>query len=389
MGWVVDIPVADLLSQEMASFRDGGYAALVFVIAREADTPDLLRGYLADWPSIHDLTGPYIAVLTPAPDGAALIRPGVRARGLALFGDETRDIASGPAAAFRPWVAGTLPGAVAEHAVAVTTVATQLQEYFGIAETMLPCAVVVCPGEQTHVAVALGRRTTVYAFLKEVKTELDPVLARVRQAGAEGERAARVTVAEHRHLHALRTQAGVRRNAESERREQEENRVRLAVELRAVDGDERATECRWFADRMAGDELLTDDESARAARLCASLGQRVAGLSNRERRSLLRRTRRVAERMRTPVPELPAAPADADLAAAETRAREAGANERTWRAALMAAYDEIDIRQAVLAGAARLGMVRADDGLLPWRQTAWPVLALARQPGPAVTTGRG
>jgi hypothetical protein len=44
MGWVVDIPVAELLSHELVPFHDGGHAALVFVIAREADTPDLLRG---------------------------------------------------------------------------------------------------------------------------------------------------------------------------------------------------------------------------------------------------------------------------------------------------------------------------------------------------------
>ncbi|MBB4905586.1 hypothetical protein [Actinophytocola algeriensis] len=71
------------------------------------------------------MTGRHVAVLTPAPNGAALIRPGVRARGLALFGDETRNIAQVSAAASAPWFARTLPGAPAEHAVAVTTVATQ------------------------------------------------------------------------------------------------------------------------------------------------------------------------------------------------------------------------------------------------------------------------
>ncbi|MFI6505801.1 hypothetical protein [Nonomuraea typhae] len=294
--------------------------------------------HLIDWSSIHDLTGRHIAVITPDPTGSALVDAGVAARGLALFGDDSvRPFAvtwrsSPPAYALR------LPRPIDEHATAVTAVATELQEYFGIAEDALPCVVIVCTREQQAVVIGLNRRITVYGLLRHVKSALEPQLAWLNQISAELDVIAREKrEAEDEHYAAVR-RANEWRTALSSSQEWANRRQGLAEELVdfAADVDTHiASSCRWLAARLAEDQALNYRAAERADALLAKLRGRIGNLSHRKLRSLRRRLRRVVVALGTnvaPEPEVSQKPDDDELAILAERVSRTRAAYDPWGA---------------------------------------------------------
>jgi hypothetical protein len=61
---VSNLSVRRFLRLPFGTLSDGGYAGLVFLIARSADAPDLHMKFFREWSDIHHLTGRYLAVIT-------------------------------------------------------------------------------------------------------------------------------------------------------------------------------------------------------------------------------------------------------------------------------------------------------------------------------------
>lgn len=399
MGWVTSVPVRALLEAPLPPER-GGYAAQVFVVSRAEGDGVVHRQHLGDWSSIHDLTGRHVAVITPDPERVAVVDIGVAVRGFALFGDVATRLVDASPWPRPPTYAARLPMPVEEHATAVTVVATELQEYFGIPEDLLPCAVVACTRERQVVVVGLSRRITVYGLLKQVKSRLDPQLARLNQIRAE--LAAHLpdeTDPVSAELAAAQRRAGVWRAAVAARREWVDRRTGLAGELTDLAADvdaDTAALCRWFAARLPEDRALAGDEVVRADRLFAVLRSRIGNLSSRRRGSLLRRLRHVVAALGTDVAPVPEKPDDdlADLAERAGRAAARAARDRAGYDDLRAAYaatSALDMLGAVRSAAERLGLAESHSGLLPWREVRWPVTVFTAPPGraPSVRTDRG
>ncbi|HET6707088.1 hypothetical protein [Amycolatopsis sp.] len=400
---MAEASVRTLMENVRTPSRDG-YAALVFIASRAEGDGVVHRQHLRDWPGIHDLTSRHVAVITPDPGSVAVLDRGVAIRGCALFGAGRASVAD--AGSWRPAAyAPRLPRPLADHATAVTTVATQLQEYFGLTEAILPCAVIVCTREREVVVVGLSRRVTLYGLLKQVKSELEPALARLNRARAElaaHDKAMAPLDAERARaqaaLSAARQRAATWRAAVVARRDWAGRRAQLAGELRDLAADvdaNTAAQFRWLAERLADDRALGTDEATRAEALYTALSSRVGTLSSRERRSLLRRTRGVVAVLGKNGAVRPAKPDD-DIGRLEeelSRSQAACDAESPVRDALAAkvvAAACLDMLGAVRSAVDRLGLAESPSAL-QWGETTWRVTAFVPPPRrtPSVRTARG
>lgn len=392
MGWVTEVPIRALLEAPLSP-EQGGYAALVLVVSRAEGDGVVHRQHLGDWSSIHDLTGRHVAVITPDPVRVALVDRGVAVRGVALFGDiGTRLVDTAPwrrkAAVYAP----RLPMSIEEHATAVTTAATELQEYFGIAEDTPPCAVIMCTKERHIVVVRLSRQVTLYSLLKQVKSVLDPELARLNRARAELDASSGEAQRAEAEFAAARRRASARRTAVAARKEWDDRRAQLAGELTDLAEDtatDTASLCRWLAARLADDRALDNHEAKRTEPLFTALRNRIGNLSSRQRRSLLRRLQRAVAALGTDLAPVEEEPDDdlAGLAARVSRSR--------------AAYDDLSSKHLVEGGLDMLGAVRSaadklslkesQTALLSWREVRWPVTAFVppSRTAPSVRMDRG
>lgn len=394
MGWVTDVPVRALLEAPLPPDQ-GGYAAVVFVVSRAEGDGVVHRRHLGDWSSIHDVTGRHVAVITPDPARLAVVDIGVAVRGFALFGDQhgTRLVDAGPwARPHRPAYAPTLPLPVDKHATAVTNAATELQEYFGIAEEALPCAVIVCTREQQVVVVGLSRRITVYGLLKHMKSVLGPQLARLNRARADLQVCARKADRAKAELAAARHRASAWRTAVAARKEWADRRAALTVELTdlaAGVGADTAALCRWFAARLPEDRVLDRRDAMRADTLFTTLHSRIGNLSSRQRQSLLRRLRHVVAELGVNVATVPEEPDDDLVGLAERASRSQAAYDAL--SATYSAADGLDMLGAVRSAADQLGLDESRSGLLPWREVRWPVTAFTPPPhrAPSVRSDLG
>ncbi|WP_344163833.1 hypothetical protein [Kribbella yunnanensis] len=387
---MTEAPVRALLDGVLPP-AEGGYAALVFVVSREEGDGLLHRRHLSEWPSIHDLTGRHIAVITPDPERSVPISRGVAVRGVALFaGDHHTFVEPGERRRYAPGrFASTLPMTVDRHSRAVSSVATELQEYFGIAEDFLPCAVIVCTRERQAVAVRLDRQVTVYGLLKTVKSWLDPELARFAHASAQLEACADELGPAAAELAEANRRARSWFKATREHREWLEQREQVAGELETLATDvtaETAALCRQLAAALRLDQACDDHDIKIAETLFETLHGRTGQLSARNRRSLLRRLRRAVI---SEAPQVPAQPDD-DLSSLTERA------SRT-----KSAYDDqlsrwtelrnLDVHDAMRSAVGKLGLEEAPTALLEWRRLRWPITAFAPRPqsGPSIRMGRG
>lgn len=393
MGWVTEVPIRTLLEAPLPPDQ-GGYAAVVFVVSRAEGDGLVHRQHLDDWSSIHDLTGRHIAVITPDPSNDIDFDRGVVLRGVALFGGlprrllADRDRRRRRASVYAP----SLPMRVEAHATAVTTFATELQEYFGIAEQTLPCVVIVCTRERQVVVVGLTRQITVYGLLKHVKSVLEPHLARLNQVRAELERCSAELDSARAELAEARRRASAWHTALAAHEEWVDRRARLAVELTALAADADANTAqllRWLAARLPEDRALERHEASRAETLFTTLHGRVGALSSRERRSLLRRLRRVVAALGTNVTPVPDEPDDDVADLAERVSRRQATHDAVSSA--YAAQNCLDIVGAVRSAADRFGLDESPSALLPWRESRWPVTAFVAPPHrpPSVRRERG
>ncbi|MFI6415416.1 hypothetical protein [Streptomyces sp. NPDC050585] len=393
--------VGAFLRRPFRSLGDGGYAGLVFVLARSADNPELHRRVFREWPDTHDVTCRYLGVITPAPRCGLVIDAGhwryeehaTAVEGVSCLGESSRLDTPWPQArstlrmdAWPPRgdAEGGCPadGAVVEdvtllpalthplreHQDALTAAAGEMRRFFGVSEELLPCAVVVSLLERRAYAVALGDVPGLYALLKRVRVEMEPVTVEIDRRDAElaWAREAR---------HALRS-AGTRGDLLARSRAQQWQwsvRIRrLAADLIGIADRlprDEAELCRWMASRLAEDGPLTEQEDRSAQALARILAR------SGDHRRLPRRLRRALAVHRA------GHFGDAGLAARQVAyaAEERAVETRIGQ--LKAEIDDLGRRlclgAAVVAAAQRFGLAPTTTAHVPaWRELAWPVEVL-------------
>lgn len=398
---VTDLPVRSFLRYPFGTLSDGGFVGFVFLIARTADAPGLHQSFLRDWSDIHDLTDRHLAVITPSPSGILIHERAYRTQygtvvpGVTCVSEEATErlgslVRRQGRSAVRMTAreadvvaeAPTRPGSLEDHQVALTTAVSALQKFFGISESLLPCAVVVSLYERQAVAVALDGNSSVYHLLKLIKTELEPMVVRINQGDEE------LTAAKDaRSRHRIESDLGLLHDkADSIRRvwaEQVRSLSRDLDEAGAANTGELAELCRWMSQRLGLDEPLTDDERTSARALLKLLG--APGTYGR----LPKRLRRTLAKLNSGYPAghvvlQRQAAAEAGLEAAQDRVGRA-------KAGLDALGRELRLSAAVTAGASQLGLTPVGtQGLLSWRELGWPITVLARptQSEPTLRFGR-
>jgi pimeloyl-ACP methyl ester carboxylesterase len=171
------------LTSLLSAAESCGYLGAVVLLARARDAEAQHRELTDDWTSVHDVTGPALAVLCPVPPHAW--PRGVRhptapqaasAQGMALevpyteerFGEEFwHDLSSRPGwdeAFVRP----ERPAPAEVHASGWTQAVTDAAEFFGIEESHVPCVVLLSMGEKHGTVVPIDESFGVYEFLKKL-----------------------------------------------------------------------------------------------------------------------------------------------------------------------------------------------------------------------------
>jgi hypothetical protein len=192
--WVRPVPTEEFLGHAMRTADSCGYAALIVVLARTADAREQHEELTRDWMSLHDVTGPLIAVLCPDPEaldaerGVAIVSAGrgaVCGRGLRLqhHAPLPRGWARNPSAgvgASKPMGfpepfhidRGRSRWPAEDHHEAWTEAASRCASYFGIVEELVPSLLVLSLWEKRAVLVRLQPKVSVYAIIKTLVARL-------------------------------------------------------------------------------------------------------------------------------------------------------------------------------------------------------------------------
>jgi hypothetical protein len=364
------------LRTSFGTLSDGGYAGLAFLVSRSADAPRLHRGLFQEWSAIHDVTGPYLAVITPAPGGRILLdeelyrtQYGAVVKDVSCLGGGERI----SRAVNRTWassvrmtdVTPSRTASVRRHQDAHTTVVGDMQEFFGISESLLPCAVIVSLHEKSMQCVALDDDSSMYRLLKSIKAEIEPVttrISRTEQQLAEA-KAVRAQFRNEQKIENLRSSMAALN------RQWADVKGYLVRDLEdaGLTGDDDAL-CRWLAERLRTDRPLSGEEQEQARRLVHAL---------RGRGRLDKRLRRVLARFNAGYP----AGTEVAVRLAAAEAGEEAAQHRVGRVKqdLDSLGRELALGAAVTSAAASLGLAPdGDSGLREWRELTWPITVLAR-----------
>ncbi|WP_217226970.1 hypothetical protein [Streptomyces anulatus] len=389
MGYAMSrMPVSQFLRSRFRSLGDGGYAGLVFLLARSADNPDLHERLFREWPDTHDVTRRYLGVITPAPSVIVIDdRHWRRAEfssavdGVACLGEEKRlnTPAEHAESTFRMDVLPAeahlalmpvLTRPLREHQDALTAAATEMRKFFGVSEKLLPCAVIVSLHEKKAFALALNDVPSLYALLKRIKIGLEPVTTEIDRQDAELARAKEARLA----LRSDGALGNLRGRADSLCATWNTHVTRLASELVSIAGertDEDALLCRWMARRLDDNTSLTDEEQKSARTLVRLLSE--TGIHGR----VPRRLRRTLAKLNSGYPTSDGVVVRRAALVEEERAIESRIGQ------LKAKIDELGQRLslgAAIVDAARefgLAPVNPQD-MLAWRELTWPVEVLAQ-----------
>jgi hypothetical protein len=398
-SWDAKISVKEFLHLPFRTLSDGGFAGLVFLLARSADAPELQRRFFRNWADIDDLTGRYLGVFTPAPGHITLsseratwssYEPQVLlVDGVQCASNERKLYSSSRVspwavrmASERPKVrrpkgqtstavaTSTPPSPLREHQIALTQAISSMQEFFGIPESLVPCVVVVSLQEQMALAIPLEEDSNVYQFLKKIKTRIEPVLPRIREKELELESAKEARIANRHNI-------GVRKvAAQAVAKDWERYRVEIAKDLDNVavrwDGEE-ARLCRWMAARLRAGEPLGIADRAPSRTLLYLLNRDKASgrLPRRLRRALAKMTAGYLEQQ------------PAVIRLTDAKAEDLGIEQRIGqiKAEMDSMGTELRLADAVTAATQDLNLRReVSTDLLPERDLQWPIKVLSRQP---------
>ncbi|WP_217168499.1 hypothetical protein [Streptomyces sp. AC512_CC834] len=407
----VDLPVDAFLRLPFRTLSGGGFAAMVFLLARSADAPDLQRGFFQHWSDIDDLTGRYVAVFSPSPRRLRLSAehpqsfygpetfcvPGVEEAGgprgrLYLSSRESpgavRMGTGQPGGSMRrgersepPRLVAAanaeLPHGLDEHQRALTLTVSAMQRFFGIPGSLVPCAVIVNLEQRNAFAVALKDGISVYDLLKRIMTRIEHVIPRVDEAEAE-----RVAALEARHRNRDRV-GRLRSSADNARAHWGAHKRRLIDDLQAFSGrlaPEEADLCSWMARRLESDEPVVDNEWTSVRALLRTLA------ATESHGRLPRRLRRTLAGLNSGRPEDDAAPRRLAVALADGEANERRIGRVKGR--LDELGRELGLNAAVVGAAKEIGLTLLQEPhLLASPGLDWPLKVLDEQAPHALNHG--
>ncbi|MFJ5776116.1 hypothetical protein [Streptomyces sp. NPDC093094] len=193
------LPIGMFLKSLLSAAESCGYLGAVVLLARTRDAKAQHRELTEDWTSVHDLTGPALAVLCPLPphawpggvrhptepaavsaEGMTLEVPYMRERFDKKFWDDL-----GPGwdkALTKP----ERPAPAEVHASGWTQAVTDAAEFFGIEESHVPCMVLLSMREKHGTVIPIDESFGIYEFLKKLMEHVG--LAPVRLGRALDER---------------------------------------------------------------------------------------------------------------------------------------------------------------------------------------------------------
>ena len=222
---LIPVPTRAFMPYVVSTTEHFGYAGLVVVLARTADARSQHEELVRDWTSLHDVTGPLLAVLCPDPhvstDALAILNGDAKATvsfsrsqaisvpGLGLqhpspqhadafvqslaesgFGfnywarsDKDGKLAdsfvqgldeSGSNSEFRPdrdrrrkfFARSRAPRQPEEHQAAWTEATSRCAEYFGISEKMVPSVLILSFWEKAAILIRLQPHISLYELIK-------------------------------------------------------------------------------------------------------------------------------------------------------------------------------------------------------------------------------
>lgn len=384
--------LTELFTMPFRAFCDGGYAGLVFVASRTADAPGLQRGFLESWRDIDDLTGRYLGVIVPSPEdmligeernvcyecGLTKVK-GVRCLGrygngfrLALRRPDARSVVrmdwrEPPRDGFVP---PKIAGTVSLYQDSLTDGTKNILEYFGISESLLPCAVIVSLTTRRAYVVQLGETGNVYRLLKSVMTHVEPISAH----GVALDAAVVAAQRERRELRIGSSLADRERRAAAVIAEWQTIKGRLTGDLAAAADrlpPSTAGLCRWMVKRFDVDEPVRPHEWDDIHTLRRSLAR--AETFGR----LPRRLMRTVAKLNAGHPRTHDAVVRFD---ARLRSDiEIQTRLGDLKAQLTEHADRLRLGDAVDAAAAELRLTASDHrGLLPRRMLRWPVTSFVK-----------
>ncbi|MER6443776.1 alpha/beta fold hydrolase [Streptomyces venezuelae] len=197
------LPTRMFLESLLSAASTSGYIGVLVVLARERDARAQHRELTDDWTSIHDVTGPTLAVLCPVPpdewprgvrhprlpravtaDGMELQVPHMREQFDARF---WADLGRRPGSA-EALAMPERPASVRAHASGWTQSVTDAAEFFGIEESHVPCIVLLSMGERHGTVIPIDETFGVYEFLKTLTERVGPAPVRLGKALDERER---------------------------------------------------------------------------------------------------------------------------------------------------------------------------------------------------------
>jgi hypothetical protein len=182
--FVVPVPADEFLPFVIRAIESEGYAGLFIILARTADAREQHEELTRDWTSIHDVTGPLLAVLCPDPKAlcSALVYDGHISTGIAAEGlySGTWDFDPRDADAIEALVMeysdrggqATRPFSARAHQDAWSETTSRCARYFGIGEESLPSLLVLSYLERTATLISLASGTSIYALCKSVVARL-------------------------------------------------------------------------------------------------------------------------------------------------------------------------------------------------------------------------
>jgi hypothetical protein len=411
--FTTNVPVSDFLSQPFPSVSEGGFAGLVFLIARSADNPSVQRDFLRDWEDLHDVTARYLAVIVPAPVGSdaqlVLEAPpqygpeGIVVDGLeasprtvgrlsrAIWGDRGSRIAWSDNPRWEKsiglTVAPSRPARKAEHRSALTHAASQIADFFGIPESRIPCAVIVSLQEKRVFAVTLDDTFSLYAFLKRLKQEFEPMAALLKQKVNEVAQGHQAVEAHHR-----KTDLGVIRTKKGNiAREWERQKAPVQQDLNgaaAITTGELSHLCRWMSDLISSNRPLAEEDRTRARRLVTLLFSENRSRANPwPYKTLARRVKHIITKLESDYPESHEFfIRERELARTESELK---ARLARSRAEMQELENNLHLSDAIIGAAHAVGLGEIDsEDFISGRQLQWPISLVGRSPRVGLTVQR-
>jgi len=184
---VISVHTDEYLRAFIQAARSCGYAGLMVILARTADSRNQHEELTRDWTSLHDVTGPLIGVLCPDPDEMihnsavgggpyerAVGTPGLRVEHPSWederrFGEYFwRD--SGPfrAAQLDRYARSRPSQTLDAHHSAWTEAVSHCASYFGIAEAHLPSLLFLSVWDRTALLINIPAHLSLYVLTKRL-----------------------------------------------------------------------------------------------------------------------------------------------------------------------------------------------------------------------------